>query len=142
MPYVDPFAKRARRISDQEKSIISKTKNHEAFARFVEVIRKKEPFLRKATEKELEGIFVRLTPNEKIKYSESAISAPSIVKVRKSESPPKDKEEDFISSDDVSLVSESSNELVDLPVMHKEKKEKKENKDKLVRPLIRKFQWS
>lgn len=126
------------------------SKNQDAFEKFVDIIRKKEPFLRKATEQELQGIFVRLTPAERVKYS---VLEP--VKPRKSEPTPTRKQkkrekvvddfiadeaeeegfsdDGFISSDDVSLVSESANELVDEiseEPLKKEKKSKKEKKEK------------
>ena len=50
-----------------------RTKSHDEFTKFAASIRKNQPFLRKATEKELEGIFSRLSPAEKRRYSEEAV---------------------------------------------------------------------
>jgi len=130
-------------------------------------MRQKQPFLRKATDDELEGIFLRMTPAERLKYTmevdkshskkrpsdESRTSTPS----KPEEKPKKEKKEkkqkkvkrdysfdnfiddrvidedyDDYSSDDVSLVSESANELVDdiSPESDAAKKDKKKKKKK------------
>lgn len=155
LPYIDPFTARARRISDAGKSELSRVKHSELFARFVETIRKKEPFLRKATEQELEGIFVRLTPAEKIKYgSEEIVTKPvkrrSVIDDFLADE--LEENDGSLSSDDVSLVSESD-QLSDSSAVkvHKEKhkkakKAKKEKKEKSVSKMdpsmIKKFTWA
>jgi hypothetical protein len=144
-----------------------KVRNHEAFKSFCDIMRQKQPFLRKATDDELEGIFLRMTPAERLKYTtevdkshskkrpsdESRTSTPS----KPEEKPKKEKKEkkqkkvkrdysfdnfiddrvidedyDDYSSDDVSLVSESANELVDdiSPKSDAAKKDKKKKKKK------------
>lgn len=115
-------------------------------------MRKNQPFLRKATDGELEGIFVRLTPTEKKLYLEmgSPSEKPKTEKKQPSKSSrekPKQVREtkakiidDFINdeveessydtgSEDISLVSES--ELEEEPEeVEKVKKAKKSKKDK------------
>lgn len=169
LPYTDPFTLKKKRISDSIKLETHRSINREQFINFCNAIRKREGFLRKATEQELQGIFERLTPAEKQKYS-SASPAPSPASKqvpakeehshafkRKSISRAMDNfindeaVEDYsdYSSDDVSLVSESENELEevnrDAKKPKKEKKAKKEKKEKKhkkeIPVLVKKFAW-
>jgi hypothetical protein len=169
IPYIDPFKLREMKKKEDVKLDSLKLKNREAFSTFCEVMRNKQPFLKKATDDELEGMFLRMTPAERLKYikddtkpegrkrpsDESRVSS----SVASEKQPKKDKKQkkekkvkrdysfdnfiddrvveddyDDYSSDDVSLVSESENELVDeiTPRSQEkdEKKKKKKNKKK------------
>ena len=145
LPYVDPFSARSKRKSEALKAEELSLKHHDAFVTFAEAVRKTQPFLRKATETELEGIFTRLTPAERRSYTEPKSTEKSEKKRVSDQVPAKPSikakspvEEDFINdddSDDVSLVSESDLDLGDEPVeSHREherkKKKKKEKKAK------------
>ena len=88
-----------------------KNRNQDAFKTFCEVMRAKQPFLKKATDDELEGIFLRMTPSERLKYvSENALSG---TKKRPSE-------ESRASNADSTRTEKKSDK--------KEKKEKKQKK--------------
>lgn len=156
IPYVDPFKAKSKLSAQELKDKHDREKDKVVFHRFVDSVRKTQPFLRKATEKELEGIFARLTPSEKRLYSEAASSpdtsqkAPKLMKQSeakkgkkesKSASSMKDfisdeiEEEEYLSdgSEDVSLVSESDGgfglEKEDIiPERKKSKKEKHHKK--------------
>jgi hypothetical protein len=165
-----------------------KLKHREAFTNFCEVMRKKQPFLRKATDDELEGMFLRMTPAERLKYtlddaklggrkrpsdeSRASSSVPSEKAPKKEKKEKKEKkakrdysfdnfiddrvvDEDYedYSSDDVSLVSESANELVDdLSPRSENKSKRKEKKQKKIRveestvldtpSKVKHFKWS
>lgn len=149
-----------------------KVRNHDAFKTFCEIMRRKQPFLKKATDDELEGMFMRMTPAERLKYttdrnntepkkrpsdeSRAVSSGDAESKPKKAKKEKKDKKEkklkrnysfdnfiddrviddgyDDYSSDDVSLVSESANELNDdlsprSDVVKKEKKKKKKSRE-------------
>ena len=136
-------------------------------------MRQKQPFLKKATDDELEGMFMRMTPAERLKYttdgikmdtkkrpsneSRAATSVEDKPKPKKEKKEAKEKKEkkqkklkrdysfdnfiddrviddgyDDYSSDDVSLVSESANELNDdfTPRSEPAKKDKKQKKQK------------
>ena len=171
LPYVDPFTARSRRISKSGKQEQLKQKNHELFSKFCDVIRKKDAFLKKATDAELEGIFSRLSHSERLKYTNPDIPSPSPkkrpsdVSMKSEKKAKKEKKEkkvkkekrdtfiddeveeefdDFLSSDDVSLVSESENELMDEP--EEEQKPKKVKKEKRPsEPTVsapKKFAWT
>lgn len=158
LPYTDPFTAKKRRISDALKQDLTRSAHKDQFRQFCEAIRKREGFLRKATENELQGIFERLTPAERQRYIASPPAAPAIVKPAAVKEAavvipaPKRKSiakamDDFInddavddeehysddySSDDVSLVSETGAELVetneDLGLAKRSKKDKKDKK--------------
>ena len=169
-----------------------KLRTHEAFKAFCDVVRRKQPFLRKATDSELEGMFLRMTPAERLKYTtdndkaetkkrpsdESRDSTPvkPDVKSKKEKKEKKEKkvkkpkrdysfdnfiddrviDDDFedYSSDDVSLVSESANELNDdfTPKSEPAKKDKKKKQSREVSPAekvvdntpskVKHFKWS
>ena len=165
---MDPFTARSRRILESEKSELSKAKNQDVFDRFCDVVRKKDAFLKKATDAELEGIFLRLTPSERLKYSTqelgksqtvakkkrpSDISTKSARKVNKEkirfiDDEVEEEYEEYLSSDDVSLVSESVNELMEddeeeerVSPVKKSKKQKKE-KSSLQQSATKKFAWT
>lgn len=143
IPYVDPFTLRGKKLEDEVRQEQDRLRNRVSFEKFAEEVRKTQPFLRKATEKELEGIFARLTPGERKKYAEPApspVAAPSRKRIASVPSKgPRDAKKsrevlgDFINdesdgergyqsgeSDDVSLVSES--ELEEPSPMHKKEK--------------------
>jgi hypothetical protein len=154
---VDPFTQRNQRAQNLKKEEDDATRNHDAFLRFVEITRKEQPFLRKVTDKELGGIFARLTPAEKRRYTENTLTKSTKrgsedvarSKIEKQEKKKKreremddfiadeaEVEEDYISenSDDISLVSESDGDLEianeDVIPKSKSKKQKKEKKSK------------
>ena len=155
IPYVDPFTARSKRHAQELKDDHDREKERVVFQRFVESVRKTQPFFRKATEKELEGIFARLTPSEKRLYSEAASSpganqkAPKIMKGAEAKKGKKEsksvsdmkgfisddiEEEEYFSdgSEDVSLVSESDGgfESEKEDIVPKKKKSKKEKHHK------------
>jgi hypothetical protein len=131
-------------------------KHHDAFIHFVEAVRKNQPFLRKATEKELEGIFSRLSPAERRVYTEPSVtSKPEKKRVSEASSTKpvkavKSSVDDFIEdedSDDVSLVSESDLDLGDEPERLPQavtKKHKKEHHAKVSSSVagVKKFTWT
>ncbi len=123
--------------------------------------------MRKASDKELEGIFSRLTPAERKQYS--VVKQETDSKRKSPEEPRKDKvtkkkaskpviEDDFINDDseesdyasgsDISLVSESDLEMVEeekqkTPKVKKEKKHKKSRSSTSDgRVVVKKFTWS
>lgn len=130
LSYVDPHTMRSKRQNEEHSQRQERLRNRDSFLNFVEEIRKSQPFLRKATEDELEGIFARLSPAERKKYAEPVKSVGVPVKKRVASDSSKlrdgkkkvkdsfgdfindeesDQEKKFLSgeSDDVSLVSES-----------------------------------
>lgn len=153
---MNPFTSRSKRRSDEIKAGEQSLKHHDAFVLFVESVRKTQPFLRKATEKELEGIFARLTPAERRVYTEFSstfkaekkkVSDASSSKPAKPVKPAKSPVSDFIEdedSDDVSLVSESDLDLGDEPERPpKEKKQKKKEAHVTSSSAgVKKFTWT
>jgi len=133
-------------------------------------MRRKQPFLKRATDQELEGMFLRMSPAERAKYtseeqvpetkkkkrisegsksSSSHHAATSSVPEKKAKKDKKKKrdlsldkfiddriieDEDYYSSDDVSLESESLDDIRDNDfsedLHHDKKKQKKEKKKK------------
>jgi hypothetical protein len=169
LAYTDPFTMRKKRAAEERKQIskpVIRVTDRDAVKQFCRAIRKQEGFFRKATDQELEGIYERLTPEERQKYLSKSNKSPSVKSSPVAALPPKkSKLADFIndelvedhmsdlSSDDVSLVSESDVDLGDpeLPVKaKKDKKHKKEKKQKKSspeqpapsKPSLQKFAWT
>jgi hypothetical protein len=171
LPYVDPHTASLKRKDLEAVPEQTRSNHPEAFAAFVDAIRKNQPFLQKATEAELEGIFARLTPAERKQYTApSAAGVPATSKKPKTSlkeegEKPKKKvkttvSNDFINdeaeesdyeniSEDISLVSESELEA-EPEEQARPKKEKLVSKRKLSESkerhtgdaAVKKFTWT
>jgi hypothetical protein len=141
-----------------------RAKNPEAFSKFAEAVRKSQPFLRKASDMELEGIFSRLTPAERKQYSEvktddepkrkRSLESKKEAKPSKKKSVAKEavkedfindesEESDYASGSDISLVSESELEEEEESKVKKvsEKKEQSPRMPEAKGP-VKRFTWT